>query len=132
MIGNPVLPGYDPSSEMGHKSHTTITVPTSEAKTCLLIRQLLIRELAVPSVHEQPLISNQLEQFRSESYALLKQLKRSVQLLNSAPQLAARDSVLLPQIRRCSTPNANAKIGNRSKNDHRSQSTLFSFSPAAA
>ncbi|GBM40727.1 hypothetical protein AVEN_9426-1 [Araneus ventricosus] len=42
------LPGYDLSSEMGPKSHTTIIVPIREARTCLLIRQLLIRELAVP------------------------------------------------------------------------------------
>ncbi|GBO17538.1 hypothetical protein AVEN_219698-1 [Araneus ventricosus] len=41
----PILPGYDPSSEMGPKSHTTITVSTKAARTCLLIRQLLIREL---------------------------------------------------------------------------------------
>ncbi|GBM37403.1 hypothetical protein AVEN_28353-1 [Araneus ventricosus] len=40
-----ILPGYDPSSEMGNKSHTTITVPTKGASTCLLMRQLLIREL---------------------------------------------------------------------------------------
>ncbi|GBM13399.1 hypothetical protein AVEN_54408-1 [Araneus ventricosus] len=39
-----VLSGYDPSSE----SHTTITIPTREARTRLLIRRLLIRELAVP------------------------------------------------------------------------------------
>ncbi|GBL96389.1 hypothetical protein AVEN_43710-1 [Araneus ventricosus] len=32
----PVLPGYDPSSEMGPKSHTTITAPTREARTRLL------------------------------------------------------------------------------------------------
>ncbi|GBL82406.1 hypothetical protein AVEN_252551-1 [Araneus ventricosus] len=83
------------------------------------------------AVHEHPLISNKLEQFRSESYALLKQLKRSVQLLNSASQLAARDSVLLQPIRRSSTPKTNAKIGNRSKKmitDH----NQLSFSPAAA
>ncbi|GBN80691.1 hypothetical protein AVEN_98463-1 [Araneus ventricosus] len=43
-----VIPGYYPSSEMGPKSHTTITTPSEEARTCLLIRQLLIRELAVP------------------------------------------------------------------------------------
>ncbi|GBN13336.1 hypothetical protein AVEN_39128-1 [Araneus ventricosus] len=42
-----VLPGYDPSSEMGPKNHTTITVPTREARTCLHIRLLLISELAV-------------------------------------------------------------------------------------
>ncbi|GBM23574.1 hypothetical protein AVEN_196649-1 [Araneus ventricosus] len=44
----PVLPGYDPSSQIGPKSHTTIIVPIREARSCLLIRQLLIRELAVP------------------------------------------------------------------------------------
>ncbi|GBO26721.1 hypothetical protein AVEN_238191-1 [Araneus ventricosus] len=42
---SPILPGYDPSSEMGPKSHITITVFTKGARTCLLIRQLLIREL---------------------------------------------------------------------------------------
>ncbi|GBO05654.1 hypothetical protein AVEN_172526-1 [Araneus ventricosus] len=36
----PILPGYDPSSEMGPKNHTT-----KGARTCLLIRQLLIRGL---------------------------------------------------------------------------------------
>ncbi|GBM98529.1 hypothetical protein AVEN_53821-1 [Araneus ventricosus] len=41
----PILPGYDPSSEVGPKSHTTITASTKGARTCLLIRQLLIREL---------------------------------------------------------------------------------------
>ncbi|GBO03809.1 hypothetical protein AVEN_249432-1 [Araneus ventricosus] len=40
----PVLLGYDPSSEMGPKSHTTIDV----ARTHLLIRRLLIREIEVP------------------------------------------------------------------------------------
>ncbi|GBN88986.1 hypothetical protein AVEN_173424-1 [Araneus ventricosus] len=44
----PVLPRYDLSSEMGPKSHTTIIVPIREARTCLPIRQLFIRELAVP------------------------------------------------------------------------------------
>ncbi|GBN98607.1 hypothetical protein AVEN_14863-1 [Araneus ventricosus] len=43
----PVLPGYDLSSEMGPKSHATIIVPIRMARTCLLMRQLLIRELAV-------------------------------------------------------------------------------------
>ncbi|GBM30224.1 hypothetical protein AVEN_10968-1 [Araneus ventricosus] len=28
MRRSPVLPGYDPSSEMGPKSHNTITIPT--------------------------------------------------------------------------------------------------------
>ncbi|GBL92890.1 hypothetical protein AVEN_54554-1 [Araneus ventricosus] len=42
---DPIVPGYDPSSEMGPKSHTTITAYTKEARACLLIRQLLIREL---------------------------------------------------------------------------------------
>ncbi|GBO11436.1 hypothetical protein AVEN_25178-1 [Araneus ventricosus] len=41
----PILPGCDPSSEVGPKSHTTITASTKGARTCLLIRQLLIREL---------------------------------------------------------------------------------------
>ncbi|GBN62507.1 hypothetical protein AVEN_163860-1 [Araneus ventricosus] len=41
----PISPGYDPSSEMDPKSHTTITVSKKRARTCLLIRQLLIREL---------------------------------------------------------------------------------------
>ncbi|GBM17998.1 hypothetical protein AVEN_238394-1 [Araneus ventricosus] len=41
----PILPGYDPSSEVGPKSHSTITASTKGARTCLLIRQLLIREL---------------------------------------------------------------------------------------
>ncbi|GBM72500.1 hypothetical protein AVEN_218127-1 [Araneus ventricosus] len=44
----PVLSGYDPSLEMGPKSHIAITLPIGEARTCLLIRQLLIREFAVP------------------------------------------------------------------------------------
>ncbi|GBL94320.1 hypothetical protein AVEN_16834-1 [Araneus ventricosus] len=44
----PVLTAHYPSSEMSPKSHTTTTVPTREARTCLLIRQLFIRELAVP------------------------------------------------------------------------------------
>ncbi|GBM20864.1 hypothetical protein AVEN_224111-1 [Araneus ventricosus] len=40
-----ILPryGYDPSTKMIPKSHTTITVSTKGARTCLLIRQLLIR-----------------------------------------------------------------------------------------
>ncbi|GBN87288.1 hypothetical protein AVEN_125351-1 [Araneus ventricosus] len=41
---------YDPSSEIGPKSPIAIAVPTREARTCLLIRPLLIRELAVPPV----------------------------------------------------------------------------------
>ncbi|GBM60989.1 hypothetical protein AVEN_199791-1 [Araneus ventricosus] len=41
----PILPGYGPSSDIGPKSHTTLTVYTNGARTCLLIRQLLIREL---------------------------------------------------------------------------------------
>ncbi|GBN11905.1 hypothetical protein AVEN_263871-1 [Araneus ventricosus] len=41
----PILPGYDPSSEVDPKSHTTITASTKGARTYLLIRQLLIREL---------------------------------------------------------------------------------------
>ncbi|GBL83078.1 hypothetical protein AVEN_165305-1 [Araneus ventricosus] len=36
---------------MSPKSHANITVLTKEARTCLLIRQLLIRELAVPPVY---------------------------------------------------------------------------------
>ncbi|GBN49778.1 hypothetical protein AVEN_74069-1 [Araneus ventricosus] len=43
----PVLPGYDLSSEMDPKSHTTIIVPSREARASLLIRLILIRELAV-------------------------------------------------------------------------------------
>ncbi|GBN59862.1 hypothetical protein AVEN_7899-1 [Araneus ventricosus] len=43
----PVLPGYDLSSEVGPKRPTAIIVPSGEARTCLLILQLLIRELAV-------------------------------------------------------------------------------------
>ncbi|GBO39246.1 hypothetical protein AVEN_264619-1 [Araneus ventricosus] len=43
-----ILPGYYLSSEMVPKSHTTVIVPIREARTCLLIRQLLIRELVVP------------------------------------------------------------------------------------
>ncbi|GBL98045.1 hypothetical protein AVEN_107690-1, partial [Araneus ventricosus] len=43
----PVLPGYDPSLEVGPKSHTTIIVPSGLTRACLLIRQPLIRELAV-------------------------------------------------------------------------------------
>ncbi|GBN28298.1 hypothetical protein AVEN_81407-1, partial [Araneus ventricosus] len=31
-----VLPGHDPSSEMGSKSHTTFTLPTKEARTAFL------------------------------------------------------------------------------------------------
>ncbi|GBM17713.1 hypothetical protein AVEN_56033-1 [Araneus ventricosus] len=45
----PLLSGYDPSSEMGPESHTTITIPTREARIRLLIRWLLNRELAVPA-----------------------------------------------------------------------------------
>ncbi|GBM64635.1 hypothetical protein AVEN_91706-1 [Araneus ventricosus] len=30
----PILPGYDPSSEIGLKHHTTITVSTKGASTC--------------------------------------------------------------------------------------------------
>ncbi|GBL85423.1 hypothetical protein AVEN_34611-1 [Araneus ventricosus] len=44
----PVLSGYDLSSEMDPKSHTTITILSGAARTGLLIRQLLIRELAAP------------------------------------------------------------------------------------
>ncbi|GBO17044.1 hypothetical protein AVEN_130982-1 [Araneus ventricosus] len=51
----PILPGYDPSLEMGSKSHTTIIVPTREARICLLIRQLLILE---PAVLYAPIIFN--------------------------------------------------------------------------
>ncbi|GBN48164.1 hypothetical protein AVEN_222054-1 [Araneus ventricosus] len=40
----PILQGHDPSSEMGAKSHTTITVSTKGASTCQLMRQLLIRQ----------------------------------------------------------------------------------------
>ncbi|GBM47517.1 hypothetical protein AVEN_211137-1 [Araneus ventricosus] len=47
MRQSPVLPGYDLSAEMGLKSHTIISIPTGEARTCLLKLQLLIRELAV-------------------------------------------------------------------------------------
>ncbi|GBN67601.1 hypothetical protein AVEN_105655-1 [Araneus ventricosus] len=43
MRPSPVLPGYDPSSEMGPKNHTTISVPTGETRTHLPIRRLLIR-----------------------------------------------------------------------------------------
>ncbi|GBL79624.1 hypothetical protein AVEN_18179-1 [Araneus ventricosus] len=41
----PILPGYDPLSEIALRANNTITVSTKGAKTCLLIRQLLIREL---------------------------------------------------------------------------------------
>ncbi|GBN04223.1 hypothetical protein AVEN_117709-1 [Araneus ventricosus] len=44
----PALPGMFLSSEMGPKNHTTIFVPSREARTCLLIRELLIHELSVP------------------------------------------------------------------------------------
>ncbi|GBN42254.1 hypothetical protein AVEN_155930-1 [Araneus ventricosus] len=49
MRRSPGLPGYY-RKETGPKSHTTITSPTGEARTRLLIRQLLIRELEVPPV----------------------------------------------------------------------------------
>ncbi|GBO22081.1 hypothetical protein AVEN_2152-1 [Araneus ventricosus] len=42
----PGLPGYDLSSEMSPKSHTTIIAPSGWRER--LIRQPLIRELAVP------------------------------------------------------------------------------------
>ncbi|GBO30659.1 hypothetical protein AVEN_252713-1 [Araneus ventricosus] len=45
MRRRPISPGYDPSSEMGPKGHITITVSKKGARTCLLIRQLFIREL---------------------------------------------------------------------------------------
>ncbi|GBO00548.1 hypothetical protein AVEN_210135-1 [Araneus ventricosus] len=44
----PILPVYYLYSGMGVKSHITISLATGMAKTCLVIRQLLIRELAVP------------------------------------------------------------------------------------
>ncbi|GBN88214.1 hypothetical protein AVEN_49526-1, partial [Araneus ventricosus] len=44
----PVLPGHDLSWDMGPKSHTTIIVPSGATRTCIFIRQLLIRELTVP------------------------------------------------------------------------------------
>ncbi|GBM99227.1 hypothetical protein AVEN_182333-1 [Araneus ventricosus] len=40
----PFYRGYDLYSEMGPKSHTTITVPTGEASSCLQSRQQLISE----------------------------------------------------------------------------------------
>ncbi|GBM48118.1 hypothetical protein AVEN_116834-1 [Araneus ventricosus] len=39
----PVLQGYDLSSEMDPKRHTTIIAPTREVRIFLLIRQVLIR-----------------------------------------------------------------------------------------
>ncbi|GBO32583.1 hypothetical protein AVEN_154238-1, partial [Araneus ventricosus] len=47
MQQQPVLPGYDLSSEMDPKSPTTIIVP-SLSRVSLLIRQPLIHKLAVP------------------------------------------------------------------------------------
>ncbi|GBL90643.1 hypothetical protein AVEN_219312-1 [Araneus ventricosus] len=41
----PILPGYDPTSEMDPKNHITITASTKGARTCLLILQLLISDL---------------------------------------------------------------------------------------
>ncbi|GBN47002.1 hypothetical protein AVEN_218907-1 [Araneus ventricosus] len=41
----PIIPGYDPSSEVGLKNHTAITVSTKAARTCLIIRQFLIHIL---------------------------------------------------------------------------------------
>ncbi|GBL97900.1 hypothetical protein AVEN_127010-1 [Araneus ventricosus] len=44
----PRFTGVRPVIGVGPKSHTTISVPSEEARTCLLIRQPLIRELAEP------------------------------------------------------------------------------------
>ncbi|GBM27484.1 hypothetical protein AVEN_205270-1 [Araneus ventricosus] len=51
MRSSPVLPRYYPSSKMGPKSHTTITIPISVASSFLLIRRQLIRENAVGSAN---------------------------------------------------------------------------------
>ncbi|GBN78960.1 hypothetical protein AVEN_143440-1 [Araneus ventricosus] len=72
-----------------------------------------------------------LEQFRYESYALLKQLKRSLQLLNSAAQLAAKESVISKTDPKIEHSNHDAMIGIRSISDRRSKinslSPLFFF-----
>ncbi|GBN21488.1 hypothetical protein AVEN_36767-1 [Araneus ventricosus] len=46
----PVLLGYDPSSEMDPKSHTTIAIPTWKASSRFLIQRQLFRVLAAPPV----------------------------------------------------------------------------------
>ncbi|GBL94745.1 hypothetical protein AVEN_244731-1 [Araneus ventricosus] len=46
----PVLLVYDLSSEIDPKCHTIISILPWEARTCLLIRQLLIHELTVPTL----------------------------------------------------------------------------------
>ncbi|GBL93268.1 hypothetical protein AVEN_42701-1 [Araneus ventricosus] len=63
---DPVLLLYDSSSEMVRKSHTTITIPTREARTRLLIWRLLICELTGPLWEQE-----KLKKFQSAWYHML-------------------------------------------------------------
>ncbi|GBM26922.1 hypothetical protein AVEN_264768-1 [Araneus ventricosus] len=68
-----------------------------------------------------------LQQFRYESYDLLKQLHRSLQLLNSATQLASREPVISKTDPKIQHSKHDDRIGIRSISDRRSKNQLLSF-----